>query len=159
MKSAARPRNDTTKLRALATGLRLMTTAAPKTTVSNAKSQNRNGDISDCGLGNARRATWPLTSLLFVPFQYHTMNYSTDLEEFFLVMHHLCARVAGDGIVLAQEDRLLGANLLAHSAVDAADHVDIECLRVLLHFCEAIGRRDFTRDNLDCARRTNEFAK
>src|ERR671931_2397419 len=45
MKSAARPRNDTTKLRALATGLRLITTAAPKITVSNAKIQNRNGDI------------------------------------------------------------------------------------------------------------------
>jgi hypothetical protein len=46
MNNAARPRNDTTKLNALATGLRLMTTAAPKITVSNAKIQNRNGDIS-----------------------------------------------------------------------------------------------------------------
>src|SRR6266508_5216480 len=46
MNSAARPRNDTTKLRALATGLRLMTTAAPKISVSKAKIQNKNGDIS-----------------------------------------------------------------------------------------------------------------
>src|SRR6266496_5498898 len=94
MKSAARPRNDTTKLRALATGLRLMTTAAPKTTVSNAKSQNRNGDISDCelriedcGLGNARRATWPLTSLLFVPFQYHTMYFFFQAEDGIRVLY------------------------------------------------------------------------
>ena len=54
MNSAARPRNDTTKLRALATGLRLMTTAAPKITVTNAKIQNRNGDISDSELWNAK---------------------------------------------------------------------------------------------------------
>src|SRR4026208_2443599 len=46
MKSAARPRNDTTKLSALATGFRLITTAAPKINVSKAKTQNRNGDIS-----------------------------------------------------------------------------------------------------------------
>src|SRR4029453_8012737 len=46
MKSAARPRNDMTKLRALATGLRLRTTAAPKINVSKAKIQNRNGDMS-----------------------------------------------------------------------------------------------------------------
>jgi hypothetical protein len=45
MNSAARPRNDITKLSALATGLRLMTTAAPKINVSKAKIQNRNGDI------------------------------------------------------------------------------------------------------------------
>src|SRR5262249_43254990 len=45
MNSAARPRNDTTKLRALATGLRLMTTAAPKISVNNEKIQNRNGGM------------------------------------------------------------------------------------------------------------------
>ena len=50
MKSAARPRNETTRLSALATGLRLMTTAAPKISISSAKIQNRNGDISDCEL-------------------------------------------------------------------------------------------------------------
>src|SRR6266550_4760316 len=46
MKSAARPRNDMTKLSALATGFRLTTTAAPKINVSKAKIQNRNGDMS-----------------------------------------------------------------------------------------------------------------
>src|SRR5437870_9529670 len=49
MNSAESPRNETTKLRALATGLRLMTTAAPKISVISAKNQNRNGDIIDCG--------------------------------------------------------------------------------------------------------------
>src|SRR5881397_2696385 len=43
--SAASPRNETTKLRALATGLRLRTTAAPKISVISAKIQKRNGDI------------------------------------------------------------------------------------------------------------------
>src|SRR2546423_15300041 len=46
MNSAASPRNETTRLRALATGLRLRTTAAPKITVSAAKIQKRKGDIS-----------------------------------------------------------------------------------------------------------------
>src|SRR6266496_3308047 len=45
MKRAANPRNETTRLSALATGLRLTTTAAPKTSVSNAKVQNKNPDI------------------------------------------------------------------------------------------------------------------
>src|SRR6266481_8866807 len=45
MKSAANPRNETTRLSALATGLRLTTTAAPKISVISAKTQNKNGDI------------------------------------------------------------------------------------------------------------------
>src|SRR5678815_1963781 len=45
MNSADNPRNETTRLRALATGFRLMTTATPKITVSTAKIQNRKGDI------------------------------------------------------------------------------------------------------------------
>src|SRR5262245_25994948 len=44
--SADNPRNETTRLSALATGFRLRTTAAPKITVSTAKIQNKNGDIS-----------------------------------------------------------------------------------------------------------------
>jgi hypothetical protein len=40
-------------------------------------------------------------SFFLVPFQYDTMHYSADLEEFLLVMHHLCARVAGNGVILA----------------------------------------------------------
>src|SRR6201999_558108 len=104
MNSAARPRNDTTKLRALATGLRLMTTAAPKISVSNAKIQNRKGNISSSGVGeqgscgeiDSFSPSAPLLqfcSFLFVPFQYNTVNDSTNLEQFFLVMHHLCACV------------------------------------------------------------------
>jgi hypothetical protein len=46
MKSAAKPMKQTTKLSALATGLRLMTTAAPKMSMSAEKSQKKNGDIS-----------------------------------------------------------------------------------------------------------------
>src|SRR5215216_84055 len=46
MNNADNPRNETTRLSALATGFRLRTTAPPKITVSTAKIQNRKGDIS-----------------------------------------------------------------------------------------------------------------
>jgi len=87
------------------------------------------------------------------------MHYATNLEELFLVMHHVRARKTGDGVVLTEENRLLWANLFAHSAEDAADHVDIECLRVFLNLGEPIGWRDFARNNFDGAWRTNEFAE
>src|SRR2546421_9470440 len=45
MKSAERPMKQTTRLSALAIGLRLITTAAPKTSIKKAKSQKRMGDI------------------------------------------------------------------------------------------------------------------
>src|SRR5215469_5164818 len=98
-------------------------------------------------------------SLLLVPFQYDTVHYPADLQECFLVMHHVRARKAGDDVILAKKNRLFGANLLTHSAKNAADHVDIERLRVFLDFGEAIRGRNFTGDNLDCARRTDELAK
>src|SRR5215216_5721977 len=43
--NAESPRNETTRLSALATGFRLRTTAPAKITVSTAKIQNRKGDI------------------------------------------------------------------------------------------------------------------
>jgi|SRR6516164_9569029 hypothetical protein len=70
MNSADNPRNETTRLSALATGFRLRTTAAPKITVSSAKIQNRNGDIrliSNFGFGQ---------SLVLVPFHYYAVDYS-----------------------------------------------------------------------------------
>src|SRR5215813_4687414 len=100
MNSAARPRNDTTKLRALATGLRLMTTAAPKINVSKAKVQNRRGDISFNF--ELRIANFELgRSFLLVPFQHDTVHDAADLEEFFLVMHHVRTGKSGDGVILA----------------------------------------------------------
>src|SRR5215470_834120 len=126
--SAESPRNETTRLSALAIGFRLRTTAAPKITVSTAKIQNKNGDISfDFEL---RISNFEFGRLLFfVPFEHHAVHYSADLEEFFLVMYHVGAREAGDGVIFAQKNRLLRTNLLAHSAVNASDHVDIEFLR------------------------------
>jgi hypothetical protein len=43
--SAASAKKETTRLRALATGLRLMMTAAPKASIIKAKIQKRKGDI------------------------------------------------------------------------------------------------------------------
>ena len=97
--------------------------------------------------------------LLFIPFQHDTVHDSTDLEEFFFVMYHICARKTGDGVVLAQKDRLLGTNLFAHAAENAADHVDIECLGIFLDFGEPVRWKNLAGDNLDRARRTNEFAE
>src|SRR4029077_9172635 len=78
-------------------------------------------------------------SLLLAPAQYDAMHYPADPEQLFLVMHHVRARKTGDGVVLAQKNRLLGANFFAHSAKNAADHIDIERLRVFLDFGEPIG--------------------
>src|SRR4030095_16228366 len=45
MKSAASPRKETTRLSALATGLRLMITAAPKISIKAEAIQKKKGDI------------------------------------------------------------------------------------------------------------------
>src|SRR4029077_10456145 len=74
-------------------------------------------------------------------------------------MHHVGAREAGDGVIFAQINRLLRTNFLAHPAVNAADHVDIEFLRKFFDLCESVGRRNFSGNNFDRARRTNEFAE
>ena len=87
------------------------------------------------------------------------MDNPADFEQLFFVMHHFRAREAGDGIILSKENRLLWANLLAHPAENAADHVDIELLRIFLDFGEAVCGRDFAGNNLDRAWRTNEFAE
>src|SRR5215475_8141025 len=87
------------------------------------------------------------------------MHYSADLEEFFLVMHHVGTREAGDGVILAQKNRLLRTNFLAHPAINAADHVDIEFLRKFFDLCETVGRRNLAGNNFDRARWTNELAK
>ena len=52
MKSAASPRKETTRLSALATGLRLMMTAAPKMSMSAEAIQKKEGDMAkrDSGL-------------------------------------------------------------------------------------------------------------
>src|SRR6266568_1619520 len=168
MNSADNPRNETTRLSALATGFRLSTTAAPKITVSTAKIQNRKGDIfqatdehgSNTDVNrNPRIRDYPWLLLFFVPFQYHAVHYSADLEKFFLGMHHVGTREAGNGVIFAQINGLLRTNFLAHPAVNAADHVDIEFFRKLFDLGETVRRRNLAGNNFDRARRTNEFAK
>src|ERR1700686_2616451 len=109
--SAASAKNETTKLSALATGLRLMMTAAPKTSIIRAKTQKRKGDILVC---HSERSEGPLTSWLItlsslcvphsdwevprfarddisfflVPFQHNSVHHAADLEQFVFVMHH-----------------------------------------------------------------------
>src|SRR5262249_24411271 len=87
------------------------------------------------------------------------MHYTAYLEEFFLVMHHVGAREAGDRVIFAQKNRLLRTNFLTHPAINAADHVDIEFLRKFFDLRETVSRRNLAGNNFDGARRTNELAK
>jgi len=87
------------------------------------------------------------------------MHHSADLEKSFLVMHHVSTSEAGDGVIFAQKNRLLRANFLAHAAVNAANHVDIEFLGKFFDLGKAVGRRNLAGNNFDRARRTNEFAQ
>src|SRR5215203_4835468 len=87
MNNADNPRNETTRLSALATGFRLSTTAAPKITVSTAKIQNRKGDIfqatdehgSNTDVNrNPRIRAYSCQSVaptFFVPFEYQAVHY------------------------------------------------------------------------------------
>src|SRR5947208_6951576 len=178
MNNAESPRKQTTRLSALAIGLRLITTSAPKTSITMAKSQNRKEGIklsglpewrSNGGLGERKRAchfsdtpTLHYTSiwlLLLIPLQNDTVHYAADLEQLFLVVHHFRTSEPGNGIIFAQKDCLLGANLLTHPAENAANHVNIEFARILLDFAEAIFARNFARLDFDGARRANEFAQ
>jgi hypothetical protein len=43
----------------------------------------------------------PWLLLFFVPFEHHAVHYSADLEKFFLVMHHVGTREAGNGVIFA----------------------------------------------------------
>src|SRR5437773_4698618 len=89
-------------------------------------------------------------SFLLVPFHNNAVHYAADFQQLFLVMHHICPRESSDGVVFAQKNRLLGTDLLAHSAENAADHVDIEFLGVFFDFGEAVRRRNFAWNNFDC---------
>src|SRR5438132_4981978 len=172
IKSAASARNETTRPSALATGFRLMITAPPKINISKAKIQKRNGDIvqatdehrsnTDVKFESEKSVIicvnlWLL--FLIVPFQNDSVHHAADFEQFVFVMHHVLASETGDSVIFSQKDCLFGANFFAHAAENAADHVDIEFLGVFFDFGEAIGRRDFARNNFDRARWANEFAK
>src|ERR1044071_4017339 len=99
MNSADNPRNETTRLSALATGFRLRMTAAAKTTVNTAKIQNRNGDIFQATNENGSNTDLrenleksviirvnPWLLLFFVPFENYAVHDSAHLKKFFLVI-------------------------------------------------------------------------
>ena len=90
---------------------------------------------------------------------HQAVHHAAELVELLLVVNHFRAGHAGDRVILAQENRLLGTDLFAKSAVNAADHVDVEFLRKLLHFGEFALRRNFAGRDFDGARRADEFAK
>src|SRR5271165_1047193 len=84
---------------------------------------------------------------------------SAQLVEPVLVVHHLGSAVARHGVLPLQEDRLLGANLLAQPAVDAPQHVYVERLRRLLDMVDAGALRHRARRDPDRLRRAHELAE
>ena len=86
------------------------------------------------------------------------MHDTAYLEQLLLVVHHLGSGKSGNRVVFAQENGLLRADFLAHPAKDAANHVDIELARIFLDLAEPVFGRNFAGVDLDCPRRTNEFA-
>jgi len=62
--------------------------------------------------------------LLVLPLPNLVVVHAAELQQFLLVELQLLALVGGDGKIVLQEDRLLRANLLAHPAVNAPQHVD-----------------------------------
>src|SRR5439155_20521037 len=74
-------------------------------------------------------------------------------------MHHISARESSDGVLLAQKNRLLRTDLLAHPAENAANHVNIEFLWIFFDFGEPVGRRHLAWNNVDRARQPDEFAQ
>src|SRR5437773_4619352 len=158
MKSPARAGRETARLRALATGLRLMTTATPKTSMSSEKIQKRNADITQLNF-EPRISNFEFdSSFLFVPFQNNAVHHASDFQQLVFVMHHLSAGESSNGVIFAKINSLFGTDLLAHTAENAADHVDIEFFGIFFDLGEPVRRRNFARNNFDGARRTNELA-
>src|SRR5437762_11834467 len=130
MKSPARPRKETTRLRALATGLRLMTTATPKTSMSSEKIQKRNADITQLNF-EPRISNFEFdSSFLFVPFQNNAVHHASDFHQLVFVIHHLSAGDSSNRMSFATINSLFGTELLAHTAEHAADHVDLDLLEI-----------------------------
>ena len=120
---------------------------------------SRKGRVACGGVRWRSTSVREVVLLFFVPLVDKTGHFATEFAEFVDVVNHLGAGETGDRIILAEIDRLLGADLFAESAIDATDHVDIECLWAFLHLAPALVGGDFFRMNSDCARRANEFAK
>src|SRR3954464_6398957 len=93
---------------------------------------------------------------------------SSQSQQLFLVIDHLLARRASEGIILHEKNGLLRTNLLAIAAENAAQHVDLKFPGGLFHIAHLGNsgrprRRDpdgfgwadeftqLTRDTLDAA--------
>src|SRR3954470_22665024 len=135
---------ETTRLRALATGLRFTITPRAKISVKAAKNQKRGVNI---------------VLFLRVPLVYEARPNAAQLIELLLIVHHLRTACPGDRVILAEKDRLFRADLFAHPAENASGHVDVELLGKLLHLRKTSFRRDLSRLDPDATRRTNEFTK
>src|SRR5260370_2777259 len=92
MNRAASARNETTRLSALATGLRLMTTAAPNTSIIKAKIQKRNGGIflrghPERSEGSLTSSLITLGSLCLPDFEWEIPRSARDDSDYFFSFH------------------------------------------------------------------------
>src|SRR4051812_40159634 len=120
----ATPTSESSRHIAAFTAFLFTTTSTAVTTVKMAKRLKRIEPI-----GSVPLVAVLLGGFLFVPLEVLVRQRAAELIEPVLVVDHLLAGVAGHRILLLQEDRLLRADLLAHAAVNAAQHVDFEFLR------------------------------
>src|SRR5262249_45611038 len=115
------------------------------------------GDARDgllFGEPSARVDGGELSHLLVRPFLDLVRTGASERQELLLREDHLRPRGRRELEVAGEEDRLLGADLLAVAAHDAAQHVDVEPLRPLLHV-----RRELARLDRDRLRRADELAE
>src|SRR5215510_14343285 len=115
----------------------------PKKSMITTKVQKRIGDIC---------------LFLFVPLVNEPRHDAPQFIEFFLVVDHLMPGQTRYRVVLAQENRLLGADFFAQPAVNAADHVDFELLRIFFDLSPSALLRNFAWDDRYRARRAYELA-
>src|SRR5207253_11445010 len=98
MKSPARPRKETSRLNALATGLRLMTTATPKTSMSSEKVQKKNADFSQFDF-ELRISNYDFGgSFIFVAFLHNAVYHAAYFHHPVFVLHTITASASVNGI-------------------------------------------------------------
>src|SRR5438477_10010150 len=66
---------------------------------------------------------------LLLPFPDAIVVDAAEGQELFLVVNHLFAAGSGERVILHQEDRFFGTNLLAIAAENAAEHVNLKFFR------------------------------
>src|SRR5262249_28825288 len=128
MKSPATPIRLRSRHIAPLTALRLRTAASAQTRV---KTESRTKAKS------VMPSAFLLRRLFLVPLEMPVRHGPAHFEQALLAVDHLVPGIARQGELILQKDRLFRTDFLAHAAIDAAEHVDIEARRSLLDMIPA----------------------